>query len=587
MKYSTKGYRENSPDKNNPYNIINSGRISMQNVDEPLHAIDNTGNYKLLQPGYEYTFPGTQVLEVPLNSKNMKKLQKGGAASGHPEAFWNGERWVTSSDDSTYSNGAFYANGGRYSANGGPTFPVAGAGAMFANGGPVASFYVDGNGYPTPFAMAPGSGQGSGYLQDLPTRMNFGGIIPGAQLVHPFAMNPGTGAGNGYFQDLPTEMKRGGHTKKLTPQQKQMMMQAMQQQQMGQGQLGMPPQGMQPPMNMQAPPQIQSPGMPQGQPMMNMGGKPCLECGGMYIPHHINAGPYQYGGIPDNDGGIDVMKKGGDWIKGAVNPAHKGYCSPVTKSTCTPRRKAFAMTMKKHHGFHEMGGAVTQGGNMVRDNELYAMGGGYHPQFMQNGGDPIPGGVNMPANGMPSPTMPAGNNYNPGTDPYNPVNNPPPMPGQGGYAGSQGPAWDNTGTTDQTQDTSQSMQRGNGWGYVGAGMAALGAGIGIASSLSDRRDARNLRNKQFNDRSTANQYSAFNGAGSMGDYDIQGAFRPNKNTPTRAGYFPSQMSEYGGSYAMGGKYSQQGGMYHAGQELEMDDAEIARLQKLGYKIQMV
>lgn len=42
----------------------------------------------------------------------------------------------------------------------------------------------------------------------------------------------------------------------------------------------------------------------------------------------------------------------GGWISKAVNPAHKGFCTPMTKSTCTPRRKAFAMTMKKHHGFH-------------------------------------------------------------------------------------------------------------------------------------------------------------------------------------------------------------------------------------------
>jgi hypothetical protein len=48
--------------------------------------------------------------------------------------------------------------------------------------------------------------------------------------------------------------------------------------------------------------------------------------------------------------------KGGGWIKGAVNPAHKGYCTPMTKATCTPRRKAFAMTMKKHHGFHKQDG---------------------------------------------------------------------------------------------------------------------------------------------------------------------------------------------------------------------------------------
>lgn len=36
-----------------------------------------------------------------------------------------------------------------------------------------------------------------------------------------------------------------------------------------------------------------------------------------------------------------------NWIKGAVNPAHKGYCTPMSKSTCTPKRKALARTFKK------------------------------------------------------------------------------------------------------------------------------------------------------------------------------------------------------------------------------------------------
>lgn len=36
-----------------------------------------------------------------------------------------------------------------------------------------------------------------------------------------------------------------------------------------------------------------------------------------------------------------------DWIKGAVNPKHKGYCTPTTKPTCTPKRKALAETFKK------------------------------------------------------------------------------------------------------------------------------------------------------------------------------------------------------------------------------------------------
>jgi len=58
---------------------------------------------------------------------------------------------------------------------------------------------------------------------------------------------------------------------------------------------------------------------------------------------------------------IPKNKKGGkskNWIQGAVDPAHKGDCTPMTKTTCTPRRKAFAMTMKKHHGFHKKDGGI-------------------------------------------------------------------------------------------------------------------------------------------------------------------------------------------------------------------------------------
>lgn len=42
-----------------------------------------------------------------------------------------------------------------------------------------------------------------------------------------------------------------------------------------------------------------------------------------------------------------------NWIQGAVNPAHKGYCTPMSKDTCTGGRKRFAELMKKKHGFHK------------------------------------------------------------------------------------------------------------------------------------------------------------------------------------------------------------------------------------------
>jgi hypothetical protein len=75
-------------------------------------------------------------------------------------------------------------------------------------------------------------------------------------------------------------------------------------------------------------------------------------------------GTYAGGGMYDENliGNItnpDYLKKGG-WMKGAVNPKHEGYCTPMTKSTCTGHRRAFAETMKKHHGFHkkDRGGVI-------------------------------------------------------------------------------------------------------------------------------------------------------------------------------------------------------------------------------------
>jgi len=41
------------------------------------------------------------------------------------------------------------------------------------------------------------------------------------------------------------------------------------------------------------------------------------------------------------------------WIQGAINPAHKGYCTPMTKSTCTPRRKALARRFKAGGDLHK------------------------------------------------------------------------------------------------------------------------------------------------------------------------------------------------------------------------------------------
>jgi hypothetical protein len=48
-----------------------------------------------------------------------------------------------------------------------------------------------------------------------------------------------------------------------------------------------------------------------------------------------------------------TMYAQGGWIKKAINPEHKGYCTPMTKSTCTPRRKALAKRFKKGGDLHK------------------------------------------------------------------------------------------------------------------------------------------------------------------------------------------------------------------------------------------
>ena len=57
--------------------------------------------------------------------------------------------------------------------------------------------------------------------------------------------------------------------------------------------------------------------------------------------------------------GITSKKKKGkkkNWIQGAINPKHKGYCTPMSKPTCTPRRKALAKRFKKGGDLHKKKG---------------------------------------------------------------------------------------------------------------------------------------------------------------------------------------------------------------------------------------
>ena len=61
---SKTGYRRNSPDKNNKYNIIPDNNISMKGVDFKVKGTDNLGNTKIMKPGKNYKFPGKYVVET-------------------------------------------------------------------------------------------------------------------------------------------------------------------------------------------------------------------------------------------------------------------------------------------------------------------------------------------------------------------------------------------------------------------------------------------------------------------------------------------------------------------------------------------
>lgn len=74
--YSVEGYKADSPDRFNPFNVINSGNITMDNVPHPVLGIDNKGNAQVMTPGNDYQFPGDQVFELPI-AQSGKNIQFG------------------------------------------------------------------------------------------------------------------------------------------------------------------------------------------------------------------------------------------------------------------------------------------------------------------------------------------------------------------------------------------------------------------------------------------------------------------------------------------------------------------------------
>jgi hypothetical protein len=77
---STQGYKDNSPYKNNPFNVIegdsNGTPITMKGVSQTLRGIDEFGNEQIMYPGEEYLFPGASVTEIPIAQKGGKATRQ-------------------------------------------------------------------------------------------------------------------------------------------------------------------------------------------------------------------------------------------------------------------------------------------------------------------------------------------------------------------------------------------------------------------------------------------------------------------------------------------------------------------------------
>ena len=63
---SIKGYKSDSPDRDNDVNIIHSKTITMEGVPHDVVGTDNKGVSITMEPGKNYEFPGDKVIETPV-----------------------------------------------------------------------------------------------------------------------------------------------------------------------------------------------------------------------------------------------------------------------------------------------------------------------------------------------------------------------------------------------------------------------------------------------------------------------------------------------------------------------------------------
>ena len=66
LKYSIKGYKKDSPDRFNDFNIIPSNEITMKGINQNLLGISDTGDIQMMYPNQDYQFDGSSVTELPI-----------------------------------------------------------------------------------------------------------------------------------------------------------------------------------------------------------------------------------------------------------------------------------------------------------------------------------------------------------------------------------------------------------------------------------------------------------------------------------------------------------------------------------------
>jgi hypothetical protein len=100
MKVSKKGYKKNSKYKNEPALMVPSSEITMKEDNgEPLKkgrilGIDNLGNMTIMEPGLDYSFPGSYVYELPMAKNGMSAPGLSKVIGGKLEISYDKDRNV-------------------------------------------------------------------------------------------------------------------------------------------------------------------------------------------------------------------------------------------------------------------------------------------------------------------------------------------------------------------------------------------------------------------------------------------------------------------------------------------------------------